>query len=1735
VLAEDPHRVERERRATALLSQPRTDSLEVRLQATDPFSIQLVGHAPRVSCLGPDGKVSCSSARVSEDTLASLVERNLFDGWLAKHLDRTGAFPLTRALYTHQHDAVVVAREAKDDARPAIIVTAPTGAGKTESFLLPMLDRLVRTKRGGSGMRALLLYPMNALVNDQVTRLASWLDSQNRLSFFHFTSETPETAGDAARARLKARGAAHVLTREAARTGNGRPDIVVTNYSMLEYMLCRPQDACFFDRALDVVVLDEAHLYQGTLAAEITLLLRRVFQRCGKRPEDILVLGTSATLGHGSPAEIANQLSTFGAALTSRQQSDVKAIQGMAAPRRFDALPRKESEFETFLESDLASLRTLTQRLDGTTILECNVERAKQLAALLAPLAGRLDPVPEEPARVLAALLPRIDAARRLYESLWKSPSTLDGLAADLWGTAGTAQDRLEATRTLLNLGASARESLVTSPLIPHRIHLLARGADGASLCLNPACSGPAERRLADRGAVVSTTTGVCPYCCSVAYPILACDHCSAATLGAKLTENSGVESFASWVGPVPYPAPDAFRRLSIRVSDDANPETVQWVDPSSGRIYDETGDGFARVLMLETCEGCQAAQRIDLEEDDEVQGALARTSAPERQSRLSILRTAISPLTSVCAETALYSMPEHASPLARSLPARGRRLLAFSDSRREAASLGPVLGELHERRMTRALLSDFLVRNRPDVEKLKKQLAAFRAQPELLGDQVAPAEQALAKATWGFTFAQLPTAMQRDVATTRWLLELCETGDDLDQTRDDWSDETWSARLKAIVDGLPQRLGRELAHRPGRATTLETLGIVEVLYPQIDSLGMPDALLVLLPNDATRARATAEWPTFLALLCDTLRIDGAISLGDGSADEQIDFVGRWVTLDAGVYGNVRFVGSTDRARRARLARRWLKALGREGDKDLAREFQRQAFLALHRSGLAWIQTEDRRVDEALVSGFRLLFSEVAVRSAAGWVRDKVTGLVWARWLTDTNGTPFVPGSGEAELVDSRAGLEAHPRFGRDVRALTDESFRLALWANEHSAQIGPQENRRLQELFEAGIRNVLSATTTMELGIDIGGLSGVLLGNIPPGRANYIQRAGRAGRRADGSSAVLAVCRSRPYDREVFGRFGEFLARPMRRPHVLLERRRIAQRHAHAWLLGTYFATQRGGNERTGAMNAFARFGEFVGLLNPQVWTSDMVDKPTVPSPIDACHWRRFAEWLVATKAGGEAHVAVQAVAQGTPLAPIEDWPAFVEDVRAALEVAIAGPRGDLSLLRGLHSDLPDRPPADELARARARANQLRYQLVEFGTERTVIEVLADRQFLPRYGFPIGQQPLRVLKAGKGKRAKYAEEDSSFRFERPGLLAVMEYVPGSVVIARGLRVTSRGILKHFSGVQDAGEVFGGRGWLAVCGNQHISYVLERDDAPTECALCAEPLTPQSLSPMLIPRHGYASAAYETPRTYGNWNSVGKPKTATVAFAHRAAKDGGSSPEQFKLGNVPGLSAHYLEQGEILAFNRGAEDRELGFAICTRCGHADSERAPAGPAVTGNLELPRGFEGHKRLDDPIGGKCWRGRDRDVVSLRHQVLAARQLTDVLLIDLSAFPEARVNPTLAPTLGHAMRIAGAKMLEVDSRELGTMETFIGIPTTPSPVLYDAVPGGVGHVFELVREGREWLEATRRLLRGTKAHDAACEVACLDCILTFDSQYDVAKGRLDRRNALGVLETWLRGSDR
>jgi DEAD/DEAH box helicase domain-containing protein len=269
------------------------------------------------------------ASKQSRDSLGSLAAQGLFPADLADYLHKHQKFASDRILFEHQKESVCLAATASSPGKPSLVITAGTGAGKTEAFLLPILSGLWSHPRtvNAAGMRCLILYPMNALVTDQVTRLYQILDEQDKLSLFHFTSETPEY-DRIANARGDAWKPCRRRSRESARASI--PDIVITNYSMLEYMLCRPQDRGFFGSALEYVVLDEAHLYTATLAAEITLLLRRLRDRCGVTPQQITHIATSATLGGTS-----DDLRQFAATVFSVPESSTYVIEGTDLPPIF--------------------------------------------------------------------------------------------------------------------------------------------------------------------------------------------------------------------------------------------------------------------------------------------------------------------------------------------------------------------------------------------------------------------------------------------------------------------------------------------------------------------------------------------------------------------------------------------------------------------------------------------------------------------------------------------------------------------------------------------------------------------------------------------------------------------------------------------------------------------------------------------------------------------------------------------------------------------------------------------------------------------------------------------------------------------------------------------------------------------------------------------------------------------------------------------------------------------------------------------------------------------------------------------------------------------------------------------------------------------------------------------------------------------------------------------------------
>ena len=227
--------------------------------------------------------------------------RELIDNGILPKMFKKFGFPLDRPLYIHQETALLKCLAGKN-----IVVSTGTGSGKTESFLYPILCELAKEKEEGTlkpGVRALIIYPMNALANDQVERLRDILEDCPDITYGSYTGQTRHKLSDA--------------LNEYKRLNNGRlpkenelisrdqmidtpPNILITNYAMLEYLMVRPKENTFFHGSFagnwKYIVMDEAHVYNGSTGIEVSMLLRRL--RSNLQNKDIRYILTSATLGN---------------------------------------------------------------------------------------------------------------------------------------------------------------------------------------------------------------------------------------------------------------------------------------------------------------------------------------------------------------------------------------------------------------------------------------------------------------------------------------------------------------------------------------------------------------------------------------------------------------------------------------------------------------------------------------------------------------------------------------------------------------------------------------------------------------------------------------------------------------------------------------------------------------------------------------------------------------------------------------------------------------------------------------------------------------------------------------------------------------------------------------------------------------------------------------------------------------------------------------------------------------------------------------------------------------------------------------------------------------------------------------------------------------------------------------------------------------------------------------------
>lgn len=1006
------------------------------------------------------------------------------------------------SLYAHQEDALCAVEAGRN-----VIVKTGTGSGKTEAFLLSVLSGVLRLKEQGvQGTKAILLYPMNALANDQLLRLRElFRESKTGITFSLYTGES-ETVAQTLGEPL----AGHELTRREEIRRNP-PDVILTNYKQLEFLLVRKADRALFTPALRYVVLDEIHSYRGALATELACLLRRLKARCGVEKGFMRAIGTSATVsqdagGDAALARFATEL--FDEPFELRDIIGERYRERLVPQSTYEAplVELSEAELRFFTQMDEAGLVRLTEKLCGRKAPD-NLSTHQKLQALL---SGNQF----------------VNAVAKAAET----PQTLEEIAAALREKLPAYRDTametlLRLVEAYLLLGSYGDDK--EPPLLRPKLHTFFHGVYDVGLCMNPAC-----RKLATDGS------DSCRHCGSAVRPAVLCRTCGQDFVKVRFDPDQPEQTvanddFASDEGTrfiTPYlvgEQSDIDDENEDNDSEDDEPRPrrrrqtaaekrlkKQYVDHVQGRVFDTRPDGVPEENLSEqhvltgrgtTCPVCN--------------------SRYTRGDVLTLLRTGVASSVSVLGTHHLDRVPENE-----------RKLLIFADNRQDAAHQAGYMSDRHRQ---------FALRHAIEA-------AVTEAGPN------------------GIALQDLPNRV-REIFQKIGLAKR-------NLTRDE--EASWRRTLE-------YEIAAEFCRATQQRIALENLSLVEVQYEFLDKLTVDPRFV----ECCRRAGVEVNKGTILIrAMLDFMRRRRAVSFDFYQSFLDLKRTPwSWLTVDPynlsiGEHerGAVYFMVNRPEALRS-------KAVSGIKLEPLVKDAERGATggiakLIYDKSGIGAVIGEEwiRRVVELLreyemVESPAVLPESVRrhlrgqrpiqiakrivrlVKAETGWRCRKCS--IWRAYRADVCLASTACSGQGADIQTSVADQENYY-----VQLYTADRPR-RLRAMEHTAQIDQDSRAKREQEFKEGRTEALVCSPTLELGVDIGSLYSVLLRNAPHAPANYVQRAGRAGRSLR-IGFVTTFCGTSPHDRHCFEEPAWLVRGEFMPPVVRLTNDKIVARHARSFSL---------------------------------------------------------------------------------------------------------------------------------------------------------------------------------------------------------------------------------------------------------------------------------------------------------------------------------------------------------------------------------------------------------------------------------------------------------------------------------------------------------------------------------------------------------------------------------------
>jgi len=1303
-------------------------------------------------------------------------------------------------LFVHQESSL-----RKIEAGKNVVVSTGTGSGKTESFLIPILNSLMNEKKEFGkitpGVRALLIYPMNALANDQISRLRNLLAGYPDITFGSYTGQTKEKERDALEKYKQLNQGQKPLKNEIIsreRMKETPPNILITNYSMLEYLMLRPRDNSFFQGRYAnnwrFIVMDEAHTYSGSTGIEVSMLIRRL-KACISNP-DIRFILTSATLGN---EEVNDEVAEFAKRLCD-------------APFYADDVIRA-SRIKLKLDEEKCITLSTKDYLELNDILESSYDDNKLYEMVSDYL--KTDVNASDYSTLLFDALVNDTTFWKIKNFLSKPRSVKEICDHFSWN-----ENELSAFVNVASKAVKNRKKLFDS-----RYHMFIRATDGVFITLG-------DRKELSLKRVNYTEDKEYRF-----FEIVTCNQChSIYLLGVRENEDG-----------------KTVLKQKTNLAGDNIREAYLVGDVSDNDNDDDIQDETLTTEVFELCPKCgfirqkNQVHKKRCEHDEGQYIVLTKVRQSEKTGRvtkcvkcggvnnLGVLRSFFSgqdASTSVVGTALFEELPSKEikkvvvhtdddgfddgfGPVIdnNEYQSKAKQFIAFSDNRQAAAFFATYFYETYQGFLYSRIVYD-------NIKKIGKE---------------------------GKPIKNFVNDMSRDFKDHN----VSEMFDDYP----DYLKESWKAVLKELINSYSRN-------------SLIGLGLMKMDF-----------------NEDVRMQANTKFNLsekeirdICLVLASHMFEDNAINHGQNFTESDVAFYsnngseGSYVLCNPANKYVKSFLPKTDFTinKRYDYIDKILKEKGLECDRETIQKFLTAIWNRLFEDNGLLVNTSN-------YSGKRIELSKFKIVNSDEWYRCPKCHRITAYNVEGV--CPAYKCDGKLQPINVESLIENN-HYYKIYNELDVQPLRVV----EHTAQLSNEEAYNLQEKFKRQEIDVLSCSTTFEMGVDIGDLETVFMRNMPPTPSNYVQRAGRAGRSIKSAALALTFCNKSNHDFSFFEDPVSMINGEIKPPLFKVENEKIGIRHLYSAAFAFFWRLHP---------EYFGTVGDCFGVEYEGSGYQDIKDYlESKPEDLKNYLIKAFPETLI----------------QKFEIRNF-GWVRWLFDdpnpTYPNLKTVYEQYRNEMKALflekKKLEED--DKPNGAIIYR------------INTYTRENIITFLSRNNILPKYGFPVDTVDLQI-NSDKSK-------NKGIELSRDLSMAISEYAPGCEVVAAGNLIKSRYIKKVIN-----------KAWRAYdyiqcpnCNTLNIDVHHESEELQSldKCKQCGEEFEKGLIKTFIIPEFGFISEPNITKP------SLIKPDRTYRSEASLVTRGNETYKGQY---NYNGLSVNVvsMEDGEIAVLNRS------DFYVCPTCG-----------------------------------------------------------------------------------------------------------------------------------------------------------------------------------------------------